>query len=116
MFDFGAEADIDEVRVFVSWKDNGRSDAGILALRARDVAGVWTTLEGSLLPYEVSDSSVVGHRLSFADPTGVPFARRVTALEIEFGTMENGYVGLPEIEIFGEFYVPSSNVLLILVN
>ena len=116
MFDLGAEADIVEVRVFVSWKDNGRSDAGILALRARDAAGAWTTLEGSLLPYEVSDSSVVGHRLSFADPTGVPFARRVTALEIEFGTMENGYVGLPEIEIFGEFYVPSSNVLLILVN
>jgi len=57
--------------------------------------------------------SVVGNRLSFADPDGVPFARRVTALEIEFGATENYGVGLPEIEIFGEFYVPPAATLIL---
>ena len=112
-FDFGDEANIDEVRVFVCWRDNGRSDAGIAAVRARDAAGAWTTLAGSLLPYEVSGNGVVGHRLSFADPDGVPFARRVTALEIEFGATENYGVGLPEIEIFGEFYVPPAVTIML---
>ena len=112
-FDFGDEADVDEVRVFVCWMDNGRSDVGICAVRARDAAGEWTALEGSLLPYEVTGNGVAGHRLSFADPAGVPFARRVTALEIEFGTTENGYVGLPEIEVFGEFYVPPLGTVII---
>ena len=112
-FDFGAEANVDEVRVFTCWRDNGRSDAGIAAVRARDAGGAWTTLEGSLLPYQVSGGNVYGHRLSFSDPDGVPFARRVTALEVEFGATENYGVGVPEIEVFGEFYVPPPGTVIV---
>ena len=100
LFDFVAEARVDEVRVFTTWIDSGRNDAGVNAVSVRDALGNWTTLEGSTLSYE-STGGAVALRLVFADPN-TPLARGATAVKIDFGTLENGYIGMPEIEVLGE--------------
>lgn len=99
-FDFVAEARVDAVRVFSTWIDNGRNDIAVNSVSVRDAVGVWTTLEGSALPFV--NTSGVALRSVFADPSGAPLARGATAIEIDFGAVENTYIGMAEIEILGE--------------
>ena len=99
-FDFVAEARVDAVRIFSTWIDNGRNDIAVNAVSIRDAVGVWTTLDGSTLPF--ANTGGIALRSVFADPSGAPLARGVTAIEIDFGAVENSYVGLAEIEVLGE--------------
>ena len=99
-FDFVAEARVDAVRVFSTWIDNGRNDIAVNSVSVRDAVGVWTTLEGSALPFV--NTSGIALQSVFADPSGGPLARGATAIEIDFGAVENTYVGMAEIEILGE--------------
>ena len=99
-FDFVAEARVDAVRIFSTWIDNGRNDIAVNSVSVRDAVGVWTTFEGSALPF--ANTSGIALQSVFADPSGAPLARGATAIEIDFGAVENSYVGLSEIEILGE--------------
>jgi hypothetical protein len=62
--------------------------------------GVWTTLDGSALPFV--NTSGIALQSVFSDPSGGPLARGATAIEIDFGAVENTYVGMAEIEVLGE--------------
>ena len=99
-FDFVAEARVDAVRVFSTWIDDGRNDIAVNSVSVRDAVGTWTTLEGSALPF--ANTSGIALQSVFSDPSGDPLARGATAIEIDFGAVENTYVGVAEIEILGE--------------
>lgn len=99
-FDFVAEARVDAVRVFSTWIDDGRNDIAVNSVSVRDAVGVWTTLEGSALSFV--NTSGIALQSVFSDPSGAPLARGATAIEIDFGAVENTYVGMAEIEILGE--------------
>ena len=99
-FDFVAEARVDAVRIFSTWIDDGRNDIAVNSVSVRDAVGVWTTLEGSALSFV--NTSGIALQSVFSDPSGDPLARGATAIEIDFGAVENTYVGMAEIEILGE--------------
>lgn len=99
-FDFVAEARVDAVRVFSTWIDDGRNDIAVNSVSIRDAMGNWTTLEGSALPF--ANTGGIALRSVFSDPSGSPLARGATAIKIDFGAVENAYVGMAEIEILGE--------------
>ena len=99
-FDFVAEARVDAVRIFSTWIDNGRNDIAVNSVSVRDAVGIWTTLEGATLPFV--NTSGIALQSVFADPSGGPLARGATAIEIDFGAVENTYVGMAEIEVIGE--------------
>ena len=99
-FDFVGEARVDAVRIFSTWIDTGRNDIAVNSVSVRDAVGIWTTLEGSALSFV--NTSGIALQSVFSDPSGGPLARGATAIEIDFGTMENTYVGMAEIEVIGE--------------
>lgn len=99
-FDFVAEARVDAVRVFSTWIDDGRNDIAVNSVSVRDAVGTWRTLEGSALPF--ANTGGIALRSVFSDPSGAPLARGATAIEIDFGAVENTYVGVAEIEVLGE--------------
>ena len=99
-FAFGAPARVDEVRVYSCWRDNGRCDVGVASVDVCDSQGNWTSLSGSALAFSDGGASV-GWRLVFADPSGAPLADDVSGVRVVFDTMDNGWVGIAEIEVLG---------------
>jgi hypothetical protein len=111
-FDFSEKVRIDGVRFFSLWSDAGRVDMGVMDVEVRDVAGEWTTLDGSELPF-VPTSVSPGFEFVFAAPDGRPLANVATGLRIRFGYAENFYVGLPEIEILGDLARKATTLILV---
>ena len=99
-FAFGAPARVDEVRVYSCWRDNGRCDVGVASVDVCDAQGNWTSLPGSELAFSDGGASL-GWRLVFADPSGDPLADEVSGVRVVFGTMDNEWAGIAEIEILG---------------
>ena len=99
-FVFGAPARVDEVRVYSCWRDNGRCDVGVASVDVCDAEGNWTSLSGSELAFSDGGASV-GWRLAFADASGDPLANGVSGVRVVFGTMDNGWAGIAEIEVIG---------------
>ena len=99
-FAFGAPARVDEVRVYSCWRDSGRCDVGVASVDVCDAQGNWTSLLGSALAYSDGGASL-GWRLVFADPSGDPLADEVSGVRVVFGTMDNEWAGIAEIEVIG---------------
>ena len=99
-FAFAVPARVDEVRVYSCWRDNGRVDVGVSSVDVCDAGGNWTSLPGSALAFSDGGASV-GWRLVFADASGDPLANGVSGVRVVFGTMDNGWVGIAEIEVLG---------------
>ena len=99
-FAFGAPARVDEVRVYSCWRDDGRVDVGIASVDVCDAQGNWTSLTGSELAFSNGGASR-GWRLVFADASGDPLANGVSGVRVVFGTMDNEWVGIAEIEVLG---------------
>ena len=99
-FAFGAPARVDEVRVYSCWRDNGRCDIGVASVDVCDAQGNWTSLPGSELAFSDGGASV-GWGLVFADASGDPLANGVSGVRVVFGTMDNGWAGIAEIEVIG---------------
>ena len=109
---FGEKVRVDGVRFFSLWRDNGRVDLGVTAVEVRDVAGEWTVLENSELPFVPTGVSP-GFEFVFAAPDGRPLANVATGLRIRFGYAENHYVGLPEIEVLGDLASKATTLILV---
>ncbi len=99
-FVFGTTARVDEVRIYSAWRDNGRVDVGVASVDVRDSEGNWTSLPNSDLAFSEGESSL-GWCLVFADASGDPIANDVSGVRVAFATMDNGYVGMAEIEVIG---------------
>ena len=99
-FAFGAPARVDEVRVYSCWRDAGRCDVGVASVDVCDAEGNWTSLPDSALAFSNGGASV-GWCLVFADASGDPLANGVSGVRVVFGTMENDWVGIAEIEVIG---------------
>ena len=101
-FEFGIEARVDALRLYSTWPSAGRIDLSVQSVEARDSIGVWRTLEGSALPFaDTTGSASKGTRCVFADTEGGPLATGVTALRVNFGSVDNNYAGLAEVEVLG---------------
>ena len=99
-FAFGVPARVDEVRVYSCWRDDGRVDVGVASVDVCDAEGNWTSLSGSELAFANGGASR-GWRLVFADGSGDPLANGVSGVRVVFGTMDNEWVGIAEIEVIG---------------
>ena len=99
-FAFGAPSRVDEVRVYSCWRDAGRCDVGIASVDVCDADGNWTSLPDSALAFSDGGASV-GWSLVFADASGAPLANGVSGVRVVFGTMDNGWAGIAEIEVLG---------------
>jgi len=100
VFVFGVPARVDEVHVYSAWRDDGRIDVGVASVDVCDAQGNWTSLPGSELTFSNGGASL-GWRLVFADSSGAPLANDVSGVRVVFGTMDNTWVGIAEIEVIG---------------
>ena len=97
---FGAAARIDEVRIYSCWRDSGRVGVGVASVDVQDADGNWTSIEGSELPFSAGGSNF-GWSHFLADAEGGALAASANAVRISFGTMDNGWTGIAEIEVLG---------------
>ncbi len=101
-FAFGAPARVDEVRVYSCWRDVGRIDVGVASVDVCDAEGNWTSLAGSELPF-ADGGTGAGWSLVFAEASGDPLAASATAVRVVFGTMDNDWAGIAEMEVIGAY-------------
>ncbi len=99
VYSFDAPIDVIEVRIYTMWKDDGRDDLHVSTIHYRSDDGDneegWTAIPGSGCKY--SDGSYMKFGI-FKDALGVPLATGVKRLRVVFDNVENGWVGVSEIE------------------
>ena len=102
---FPSPCEVDEVRVYNIWNDNGRDQIAISSVDVQlEGQTDWLPISASSVSYNDPNagSSTAGRPRAFlAMSDGSPLATRVTALRIVWGTVENGWVGCGEIEVEG---------------
>ena len=117
-FDFGSETlvDLEEIRIYTAG-DTGRDDISVASIEVKyRGSSDWTAIAGSALEFtELNYCSENYWNFTaeywmknktcrydrFYSPSGEKLASGVKAVRINFGTMDNGYASIYEIEICG---------------
>lgn len=109
-FAFDAPVDLSEIRIYTLHSDSGRDDFGMSSIQIQHPGeSEYETLDGSELALvqggaKGSSGRVVG---AFTNDVGL-LATRVSKLKVNFGAVDNGWVGLAELEVIGEDSVTES--------
>ena len=97
IFEFPAEAEVSALTVISKWCDNGRVNFGIKSLQVKKAGSdSFTALDVPALEY--SEVKANGAK---AEITGLD-AKGIDAIKIEFSRLQNGFIGLAEVEFRGK--------------
>ena len=97
----GGVFDLQEIVVYGGWNDAGR-DAQHYDILTSTNGGVSFNLLASFDNGTGSAvSAPIGHRVEFNDTLGANIAEDITHLRFNFLSVENGYTGYSEIDVFG---------------
>ena len=108
VYDLGASFDLAEIVIYGGWNDGGRDQQNLDILVSADNAS-FTSL-GATLGGNSGAGDPISHRNSITDDSGT-LASGVRFIKLEFGSVENGYVGYTEIDVFA-VPEPSTTALL----
>lgn len=102
-WNFPRKATIRGLKLYSQWKDTGRDDIRITAMKVKHTAdGEWETVPGTQLTFTHSSTYQKKLFAHFAAAGDAPIAEDVVAVQLVYPGQESGYIGFNESEVLGE--------------
>ncbi len=103
---------ISTINLFAGWADNGRSQITLTNIEYSTIfaPNTFIPIANTSVNYTAGNSGPATNEVTFT-ATGGPMATNVYALQFNFGSQENGYVGYGELEVLGSAPSAASNLL-----
>lgn len=108
-FDLGTLYNLSQVDVFLGWPDSGRDDASFIVKASTDGINYANLLTYTKPTPDNTSPGTPGHSTtpvtnlhSFTESGGGTLAPFIQYVQLHFTDADNGYVGLVEVDIYGE--------------
>lgn len=100
-YSFPSAVNIGEIVIYGGWVDGGRDAQHYEIELSTDSGSTYTSLSSvDINPISQAVGRPVSNRVSFADEDSPVIAANVTELRVNFLSVENGYTGYTEIDVF----------------
>ncbi|NQT54549.1 PEP-CTERM sorting domain-containing protein [bacterium] len=105
---------IDAINTYAGWNDQGRDEQSYTVLVSQvDDPSLFFSID--MVSYNPGDLSPSDTSVSVSSASLLPILSGVGAIRFSFGSLENGYVGFREFDVFGYATVPEPGTVALTV-
>lgn len=101
-YELGGIFDLSSIVVYGGWNDGGRDAQSYEIFTSADGGASFTSLATFNNDPGESGTTPIGWRVEFTENAAPNLADSVSHLRFDFGSVENGYTGYAEIDVFGQ--------------